>query len=105
MMYEEFCQSLEQLGYPYTYREYGPGEVPQTPYLVWYISGRENFAADGKVYFSSDNVCLELYTGKKMPEVEQRIEEMLNEKGIYWEKEEFYIESEKYIEQLYTFCL
>lgn len=84
------------------YREYQEGEVPEAPYVVYYQDGTENFSADGIVYSKVDKCSVEMYFDEKMPEVEEAMETMLKELGVFWNKEEFWIESEKYIEVLYT---
>lgn len=46
---------------------------------------------------------IELYTDKKEPDVEEQVEAVLDEHGIFYNKTEVWIESEKLYEVLYSF--
>ena len=48
-------------------------------------------------------VHIELYTDLKDPELEQRVEAVLDERGIFYDKTEVWIESEQLYEVLYQF--
>ena len=67
------------------------------------LPGSDNFAADGRVYFKATMVHIELYTNLKDPELEQRVEAVLDERGIFYDKTEVWIESEQLYEVLYSF--
>ena len=55
------------------------------------------------VYHKQNVYHLELYTDFKGPETENRVEKILDENEIYYEKQETYIESEKLYEVVYIF--
>ena len=63
----------------------------------------DNFAADGVVYFPITEIDIELYTDKKDPETEKKLEDLLTGSGIFFEKTETFIDSEKLYEVLYLF--
>ena len=63
--------------------------------------GSENFAADDVVYVEFSNLSIELYTDEKDPELEDRVEAVLNAHEMFWNKSEVWIESEKLYEVLY----
>ena len=46
---------------------------------------------------------IELYTDAKDPDLEQRVEAVLDERGIFYDKAEVWIESESLYEVLYSF--
>jgi hypothetical protein len=48
-------------------------------------------------------VHIELYTDYKNPPVEQQVEAVLDEHGVFYDKTETWIESEKLYEILYIF--
>ena len=52
-----------------------------------------------------NEVHIELYTDLKDLAVEQQLEDVLDEHGIFYNKSETWIESEKLYEVLYTFYL
>lgn len=92
---------LNEVGLPYRYHHFEVEEAVEPPFICWIVPDSENFAADGKVYFKTDNVNIELYTDCKDFELEKRIEDVLEQKEVFWEKTEKYIESEKMYEVLY----
>lgn len=96
---------LNEVGLPYRYHHFEAEETVEPPFICWIVPDSENFAADGKVYFQTDNVNIELYTDFKDFELEEKIEAVLDQKEIYWEKTEVYIESERLYEVLYELVL
>ena len=96
---------LNMVGLPYRYHHFEEEEAVELPFICWIVPGSENFAADGKVYFKSDNVNIELYTDFKDFELEKAIENVLEQKGIFWEKTEDYIDSEKMYEVIYELSI
>lgn len=70
-----------------------PGRVP---FMVYYGNGSDNLNADNRVYDSRQNWILELYTRKKDIDIEDRIEKIMNDNEIIWEKgTETYINDDK----------
>ena len=63
----------------------------------------DNFSADGTVYLKIAEVHVELYTDEKNPELEAILEAVLEQHGIFYNKTEVWIESEKLYEVLYSF--
>ena len=103
MDYEEIANMLGGTGLPFAYHHFAEGESPQPPFICYLTPGSNNFAADGKVYFKANEVHIELYTDTKDLSVEQQVEAVLDEHGIYYDRSEVWIESEKLYEVLYTF--
>lgn len=101
MSYEEIKEMLEGLGLPVAYHHFAEGEAPEPPFLVYLTPGSHNFAADGKVYFKVKQLDVELYTDKKDPVLEERLEAVFDDRFLFYEKSETYIESEKLYEVLY----
>ena len=101
MSYEEIKEMLEGLGLPVAYHHFAEGETPEPPFLVYLTPGSHNFAADGKVYFKVKQLDVELYTDKKDPVLEERLEAVFDDRFLFYEKSETYIESEKLYEVLY----
>ena len=52
-----------------------------------------------------DKTHIELYTDEKNPETESRVETVLDGHGIFYDKTEVWIESERLYEVLYSFEL
>ena len=67
------------------------------------MQGSKSLSADGKVYYKSNIIHIELDTDAKDPEVERTVEAVLDEHGIFYDKTEVWIETEKLYEVLYSF--
>ena len=94
---------LDEMGLPFAYHHFAEGESPDLPFICYLLPGSNNFSADGKVYYKINEVHIELYTDLKDLAVEQGVEAVLDEQGVFYNKSEVWIESEKLYEVLYTF--
>ena len=100
---EELLQILSETQIPFAYHHFAEGESPEPPFICYLLPGSNNFSADGKVYYKINEVHIELYTDLKDLAVEQKLEDVLDEHGIFYNKSETWIESERLYEVLYTF--
>lgn len=100
---EELLQMLNETQIPFAYHHFAEGESPEPPFICYLLPGSNNFSADGKVYYKINEVHIELYTDLKDLAVEQQLEDVLDKHGIFYNKSETWIESEKLYEVLYTF--
>ena len=94
---------MREIGFPFAYHHFAEGESPSPPFLVFLTPASSNFAADGKAYFKANEVHIELYADYKNPVLEEQVEAVLDRHGIFYNKTEVWIESEKLYEVLYTF--
>lgn len=101
MSHEEVMKMVGEMGLPFAYDHFVEGEAPEPPFLVFLYPKADNFAADGIAYFKINQLDIELYTDLKQPELEETIEAVLLKYGIFYEKTETWIESEKLYEVLY----
>lgn len=65
------------------------------------LNDTENFFADSITYQEINNIYIELYSKTKDLTAEQAISNFLTENNIAYEKQEYYIESEKMIQVIY----
>ena len=100
---DEISAVLREAGIPFAYDHFAEGESPEPPFICYLLPGSDNFAADGRVYFKASKVNIELYTDCKDLSAEQKVEAVLDKHGIFYEKSEVWIESEKLYEVLYSF--
>ena len=100
---EGLLQILSETQLPFAFHHFAEGESPEPPFICYLLPGSNNFSADGKVYYKINEVHIELYTDLKDLAVEQQLEDVLDEHGIFYNKSETWIESEKLYEVLYTF--
>ena len=88
MTYDAIVEMLEETGLPLAYDHFAEGESPDPPFLV--------------VYQRIDALHIELYTDRKQPDVERRLETVLDRHGIFYEKTEVWIDTERLYETLYS---
>ena len=100
---EKLLSVLDSIGIPYAYDHFAEGESPNPPFLCYLLPGSSNFSADGKVYHRVSEVRLELYTDCKDFASEQKVEDALDAAGLFYNKTETWIDSEKLYEVLYSF--
>ena len=103
MTLEELAGMLEKTGFPFAYDHFAEGESPDPPFICYLLPQSDNFSADGKVYLKVSSVNIELYTDSKDLSVEQKLETVLDTHGIFYDKSEVWIESERLYEVLYSF--
>ena len=97
----EVAQMVKEFGLPYAYDHFAEGESPEPPFVVYLYPNTDNFAADGIAYFKKDRLHVELYTDSKDIGLEQQIEDVLDAHGLFYNKSEVWIQSERLYEVLY----
>ena len=102
---KRIAELIKRMGLPFAYDHFAEGESPAPPFICYLTPGSNNFAADGRAYYKINIVNIELYTDIKDPSVEQKVESVLDANGIFYDKTEVWIESEKLYEVLYQFEL
>ena len=100
---DKLLEIIKAMGIPFAYDHFAEGEAVDPPFICYLLPESDNFAADGKVYFKANEVHIELYTDTKDLSVEQKVEVVLDAHGIYYDRSEVWIESEKLYEVLYYF--
>ena len=103
MTHNELMEMLEETSLPIAYDHFAEGESPDPPFICFLYPGSDNFGADGRAYFKIKQVNVELYTDLKDPELETRLETVLDRHSLFYEKSEVWIESERLYEVLYSF--
>lgn len=100
---DRLLEIIKHIGIPNAYHHFAEGESPEPPFLIYILPASDNFSADGRVYFKANEVHIEIYTDYKSPNIEKKVEAVLDEHGIFYNKSEVFIESEKLYEVLYIF--
>lgn len=103
MSIEELAAILQEMDIPFAYDHFAEGESPEPPFICYLLPGSDNFAADGRVYFRINEVRIELYSDSKDVGLESKVEAVLDSYGIFYNKSEVWIQSEKLYEILYSF--
>lgn len=94
MTLEELLTILTATGLPVSYSNLPIGDHAR-PYVVYYQTGVNNFAADGIAYFSAKRVSIVLYSDNRDRTSEGLIEAALSAADIFWTKTEEYLDDEK----------
>ena len=102
MTYDAIVEMLEEAGLPLAYDHFAEGESPDPPFLVFLFPSSDNFSADGIVYQRIDALHIELYSDRKQPDVERRLKTVLDRHGVFYEKTEVWIDTERLYEALYV---
>ena len=102
---KRIAELIKSMGLSFAYDHFAEDESPAPPFICYLTPGSDNFAADGRAYYKINIVNIELYTDTKDPSVEQKVESVLDANGIFYDKTEVWIESEKLYEVLYQFEL
>ena len=100
---DELLLMLGEMQIHFAYDHFAEGESPDPPFICYLLPGSNNFSADGRVYYKISEVHIELYTDLKDLSVESAVETVLDSHGIFYQKSEVWIESERLYEVLYTF--
>ena len=100
---DKLLEIISEIDIPSAYDHFAEGESPDPPFICYLVPGNDNFAADGKAYFKVDQVNIELYTDLKNPETENKVEAVLDSHGVFYDRTEVWIESERLYEVLYSF--
>ena len=97
MTQKDLVLRLETAGLPLAYRAFRSRQDP--PFLCYeYVYDTVLYADDG-VYYSSGHYQVELYTARKDPELEAKVEWALA--GLAWEKEAEYLDDQQVYEVRY----
>ena len=99
MDYRDITSAIRDKDIPATYGEFTSS--PGLPFVVVVESFGSDLHADNKNYVDIDNLQVELYTDKKHPPTEWKIEEALEELGLGYEWTETPIESESMFQRIY----
>ena len=100
---DKLVSIMKEINLPFAYDHFAEGEAVDPPFICYLLPGSDNFSADGRVYHKISEVHIELYTDKKDLSVERKVEAVLDQHGIFYEKSEVWIESEKLYEVLFSF--
>lgn len=83
MRLSDIKKALGTVGYPVAYHHFAPGEVPELPFIVYYVPEGREVGADNLPFVSLRTVRTELYTDRKDPEAECKVRAALSSAGLY----------------------
>lgn len=97
MSLENIYDLLQKVGIPVSYHAFREKQRP--PFICYVDTGSDNFMADGKVYLKVKVINVELYTRYRDPDLEERLEEVLEE--IPWQKVCSFLNEENVYQTIY----
>lgn len=77
------------------YYAWPEGQAPALPFICFLETGENTFSADGVVYSSAKQIQIELYTKAKSTTDEVLVETALTNNGLFYTKDETYLDDEK----------
>ena len=95
MTYRQIAEMVSSIGLPYAYYQFPNNTELQPPFVCFLFDGSNDFAADNTNYQRIRQLVLELYTDNKDFTLEQTVENILNQNGLVYSREETYLDSEK----------
>lgn len=95
MTYKQVAEMVSSIGVPYAYYQFPNNTGIAPPFLCFYFNSSNDFAADNTNYQRIRQLSLELYTDNKDFTLEQTVENILNQNGLVYSREETYLDSEK----------
>lgn len=101
MTYSDIKGMVHSIGLPCAYDHFSKEDAVDPPFIVWLFPNTDPFGADDTIYFEASALNIELYTDFKSPTHEQQVEAVLKQYGIFYEKSEVWIASERMYEVLY----
>lgn len=103
----KLIEILKQTGIPFAYSYFE--ETQDIPFIVYSFTQSSNTNADNVVYANTNTYTIELYTNKKddndktkiIDEDEKKLEQILNDNEICWNKVETFIDDENIFQITY----
>lgn len=95
MTYRQVAEMVASIGVPYAYYQFPNNSGIAPPFVCVYFDSSNDFAADNTNYQRIRPLSLELYTDNKDFTLEQTVENVLNQNGLVYSREETYLDSER----------
>lgn len=102
MELKELKSALEKIA-PSAYRAFGKNDIVPPPFICYFINDEKLNGADDKNYIRDKLLIIELYTNKKDPEIEFKLDSLFN--GYELEKYETWIEDEALLQVAYHLAI
>lgn len=95
MTYKQVAEMVGAIGVPYAYYQFPNNTGIAPPFVCFYFDSSNDFAADNVNYQRIRPLSIELYTDNKDFTLEQTVENVLNQNGLVYSREETYLDSER----------
>ncbi|MHC5250473.1 hypothetical protein [Enterococcus sp. LJL90] len=106
MTLTELRTLLDSMAIPVRYRAFKVGEVPDLPYILFYVESNEGtLKADNHNYAKIRSVTIELYSEEKDSELEGKLEAVFDSNKIEYDSYESYLNTEDMYEVAYEIVI
>lgn len=95
MTYKQVAEMVSSIGVPYAYYQFPNNTGIAPPFVCFYFNSSNDFAADNTNYQRIRPLSIELYTDNKDFTLEQTVENVLNQNGLVYSREETFLDSER----------
>lgn len=95
MTYKQVASMISSTGLPYAYYQFPEGTAQACPFICFYFTRSNDLAADDTNYQRIRQLAVELYTDSKDFSTEETVENVLNSNGLFYTREETYIDTER----------
>ena len=95
MTYKQVAEMVGSIGVPYAYYQFPNNTGIAPPFVCFYFDSSNDFDADNTNYQRIRPLSIELYTENKDFTLEQTVENVLNQNGLVYSREETYLDSER----------
>lgn len=95
MTYKQVASMISSTGLPYAYYQFPEGTAQACPFICFYFTRSNDLAADDTNYQKIRQLAVELYTDSKDFSTEETVENVLNSNGLFYTREETYIDTER----------
>lgn len=102
MTYQQVASMVSESGVPTAYYQFPEGTDQACPFVCFFFTGSDDLKADNSNYQRIRPLAIELYTDAKDFTLEQTVENVLNQHGLVYDREESYIDSERMNMVVYT---
>lgn len=93
---------ITQAEVPVAYYQFSEATAKAPPFICYYYPQNNDFGADNTNYVRIDQLVIELYTDNKDFDLEEKLEGILKENEMFFDKTEVYIDDEKMYMVTYT---
>lgn len=95
MTYKEVATMIEGTGITNAYYQFPKDTEQACPFICYFYTGSNDFAADDSNYQKIRPLAIELYTDEKDLSTEETVESALTSAGLVYSRAESYLDSEK----------
>ena len=95
MTYRQVAEMVSSIGVPFAYYQFPNNTGIAPPFVCFYFDSSNDFAADNTNYQRIRPLSIELYTDNKDFTLEQTVENVMNQNGLVYSREETFLDSER----------